>query len=140
MKQVELNRSQERILDQLAKSSDFWGSVRAKYAEFGSLTHRQFEVFERDAARLEWQRDAQRIGGLPVRNRFRVGKSPRCAHRGEPYCQSSATNVIGTYGYCADHASEAREEFDSWKRERDEERARASASSRVANEAGAESA
>ena len=127
MKQVELTRSQERILDQLAQSSDFWGSVRAKYADFGSLTHRQFEIFERDAARLEWQRDAQRIGGLPVRNRFRVGNQPRCAHREQPYCESVATVVVGRYGYCADHADVAREEFDSWRRSRDEARARASA-------------
>jgi hypothetical protein len=130
--QIELNKKQERILDDLAKTSGFWGSIRAKYAEFGSLTQRQFEIFERDAERIEWQRDAPRVDGVPVRNRYQTdaGK-PRCAHRAQPWCQSAATIVVGRWGYCVDHAEEARTELGEWCAARDAERAQERAAEAV---------
>src|ERR1700729_914682 len=122
MEQIELSRKQERILDALAESSRFWGSIRAKYAEFGALTARQFELFERDAARMEWQRGAQRIGDVAVRNKLKTAGKPRCAHREQPWCHAVASIVVGSWGYCGQHAPQAQEELDDWKGARNEER------------------
>lgn len=120
--QIELSTREEKRLDDLAKTSPFWGSIRARYAEWGALTARQHELFVRDCERAEWQKDAQRIaGGTPIRNKFRVGGKPRCAHRAEQ-CQSVATVVVGTFGYCAAHEADATEELTSWKHDRDAER------------------
>jgi hypothetical protein len=121
--QIELNRKQERVLDDLAKRSEFWGSIRAKYAEFGALTAKQFELFERDSARVEWQKSAQRIAGVPVRNKLKVCGQPRCADRSRPWCDQPATIVVGDWAYCDQHANNARKELDDWRRARHAERA-----------------
>jgi hypothetical protein len=85
------------------------------------LTDSQYECFERDAARISWQRSAPKIGGVPVRNKFRAGKSPRCASRAE-FCPSAATQVVGQFAYCINHVDAAREEYDEWIAARRQER------------------
>lgn len=121
--QIELTKKEEARLDDLAKTSQFWASVRCRYAEWGALTQKQHLLFIRDSERAEWQHDAQRIVGVPVRNKFHVagGKQPRCAHRAEQ-CQAVATVVVGTFGYCSLHEADAREELVAWKADRDAER------------------
>ncbi len=106
----------------MAKTSQFWSSIRARYAFFGALTAKQHSLFIRDCERAEWQKDAQRIAGIPVRNKFKVGgKQPRCANRGEQ-CPEIAAVVIGTFGYCQAHEADATEDLNAWKADRDAER------------------
>jgi hypothetical protein len=132
MKQIELSRSQEIALDNLARSSKFWSSVRAKYAEFGALTSRQFEILEDAIERRAWQRSALRVAGAPVRNRYKTdGGKPRCAHAERPWCTAAATIIVGALGYCAAHARAAMEARDEWLRARAEERAQGRAAEEV---------
>jgi hypothetical protein len=122
MTQHTLSASEERLLNTLALRRPFWGAVRAKYAEFGTLTDGQFECFQRDIARVEWERSAPKLGGVPVRNKFRAGKKPRCATRDE-FCPQAAVAVVGQFGYCSDHFESAREAFNEWNAARIAERA-----------------
>ncbi|HTV72165.1 MAG TPA: hypothetical protein VME66_00465 [Candidatus Acidoferrales bacterium] len=126
-KSVELTRSQERTLDEFAKTSDFWSRVRSAYAAYGGLTERQHELFQRQLERDAWKADAQRLGGIPIRNRFRTtdGK-PRCADRAKPYCESAATIIVGSFAFCERHAPTAKGEHDEWLASRREENARRS--------------
>jgi hypothetical protein len=121
MTQHTLSAAEEKLLDTLAQRRPFWGAVRAKYAEFGSLTTGQYECFQRDASRIEWERGAPRVGGTPVRNKFRAGKQPRCASR-EEFCKEPATTVVGVFGYCAEHVEDAREAYNEWNAARIAER------------------
>lgn len=118
--QVELSKREEARLDDLAKTSTFWASVRCRYAEWGALTQKQNSLFIRDCSRAEWMDGAQKIVGVPVRNKFHVvgGKQPRCANRGEQ-CPEIATVVIGTFGYCAAHSDAATEDLNAWKADRE---------------------
>jgi hypothetical protein len=122
MTQHTLSSREEKMLDKLAEGSPFWGAIRAKYAEFGALTDRQHELFERDAARITWQRSAPKVNGQPVRNKFKAGKSPRCASRTE-FCPSAATSVVGQFGYCNTHVDDAQADYDEWIAARKSERA-----------------
>jgi len=113
MTQHTLSAAEEKLLDTLAQRRPFWGTVRAKYAEYGAMTDGQYECFTRDAARIEWERNAPRISGTPVRNKFRSGKKPRCASR-DKFCPEPATTVVGQFGYCAEHTEDAREAYNDW--------------------------
>jgi hypothetical protein len=114
-KQVELTRSQERQLDEFARASDFWSRIRAAYADYGGLTEKQYALFERQREKDAWKADAQRLNGVPIRNRFRTSDGkPRCADRSKPYCESEATIIVGSFAFCTAHAASAKEEYDGW--------------------------
>jgi hypothetical protein len=123
-KSIELTRSQERALDDFAKISDFWGRIRAAYAEYGSLTEKQYALFERQIERDAWKSDAQRLNAVPIRNRFRTADGkPRCADRAKPYCENAATIIVGTFAFCEQHAAAAKDQYDEWMASRREQRA-----------------
>jgi hypothetical protein len=115
-KQVELKRSEERALDEFAKTSDFWSRVRAAYAQYGSLTERQYELLTNQIQKDAWKADAQRLNGIPIRNRFRTEDGlPRCADRAKPYCENEATVIVGAFAFCGDHAEKAQSDLDEWR-------------------------
>ncbi len=115
----ELTREEQRALDHMAETSDFWSRIRASAAEYDGLTEKQYERFLQQVERDSWMAGAQRVNGVPVRNKFRTGgRKPRCADREKPYCESEATVVVGTYAYCSEHAEAARESLDQWKASR----------------------
>lgn len=115
-KQIAISKSEEHALDDLAHQSDFWSRIRAAYAAYDALTERQYELLREHIARNSWKRNAARVAGHPVRNKYCAGDgTPRCAHRGTPWCKATSTRVVGAFGYCAEHADEARAEFDAWK-------------------------
>lgn len=121
--QVALSRSEEKWLDEFAQGSEFWASIRAKYAEFDGLTEKQYAALKRDIERNGWKRNAPKLNGVSVRNKFTTRDgSPRCGHAGKPWCQSAATVVVGSFGYCRDHEDAAREALAEWKRTRDSKR------------------
>jgi hypothetical protein len=124
-KQITLSRSEEKLLDDLADSNDFWCSIRAKYAEFDALTEAQYVLLRGEIERRAWQRGANRVAGQPVRNKF-ASKSgePKCAHRTKPFCTEIATIVVGQWGYCAQHAPAAATALEAWRAERIAERQR----------------
>lgn len=128
IKQIVITKSDERLLDDLANRSDFWSSIRAKYAEYGTLTERQHDLLVEEREKHAWRKDAPRIGGVAIRNRFATeGGRPRCAHRGKPWCREAATVVVGTFGYCHDHAGEAEDDLNDWLEARKAERAQQTA-------------
>lgn len=92
-----------------------WSRIRVAYAEFGGLTEKQFSLFQRQLERDAWKADAQRLGGVPIRNRFRTSDGkPRCADRAKPYCESAATIIVGSFAFCDEHAAAAKEDYDDW--------------------------
>jgi hypothetical protein len=124
IKQIAITKSDERLLDDLANGSDFWSSIRAKYAEYGTLTERQRDLLVEEREKQAWRKDALRIGGVAIRNKFTTqGGRPRCAHRGKPWCEDAATIVVGAFGFCHDHAGEAEDELKDWLDARKAERA-----------------
>lgn len=124
-KQIAITRTEEMLLDELAETSAFWSSVRAKYAEYGALTERQHELLSEEREKRSWTKSATKIGGVPVRNRYLTDKAqPRCAHRGKPYCRYEATHVVGSFGFCNEHTLEAREALKTWLDDKRAERAR----------------
>ena len=122
-KSVSLSREEVRALDRLAETYDFWSRIRAAYIEFDALTERQYEIFMRQIDRDSWKASAQRVHGVAIRNKFRTeGGKPRCAHRGKPYCQNEAVQVVGTYAYCLEHLEEAKESLEDWRAAREAEK------------------
>jgi hypothetical protein len=121
MTQHTLSGAQEKLLDKLSEGSAFFGNLRARYFEFGSMTDGQFDCFERAAAKITWQRSAPKVAGIPVRNKFRAGKVPRCATRSE-FCPAVATAVVGQFGYCSEHIESALADYDEFIAARKAER------------------
>jgi len=116
----ELTREEQRALDRMAETSDFWSRIRASAAEYDGLTEKQYNLFVQQVERDSWKAGALRVNGVPVRNKFRTGgRKPRCADREKPYCESEATVVVGTYAYCGEHAEAARESLEQWKSSRE---------------------
>ncbi len=110
-----LKKSEERALDELAKTSAFWSSVRAGYAQYDGLTLKQYDRLVETLERNAWKADAQRVAGAPVRNKFKTEHGePRCGHRGKPFCPAAATVVVGSFGYCKDHAAATQRDLDDW--------------------------
>ena len=75
---MNISKSEEHWLDEFAKSSEFWASVRAKYAEFDGLTPRQYEILTENIERNEWKKDASKVAGVPVRNKFKTRDGEDC--------------------------------------------------------------
>lgn len=114
-KSHELTKAEESDLDRLSESSGFWARVRAAYAEWGTLTARQYTLLIQEREKGAWRRDALRVDGKPVRNRFTGADGrPLCANRAKPWCREPATVVVGAFGYCDGHAGAARTEWDAW--------------------------
>lgn len=122
MSQKTLSKSEERALDGLAASSEFWASVRAGYAEYDGLTEKQYDRFVEALEKNAWRADAPTIDGKLVRNKFKTKSgAAKCANRAKPFCHAAASIVIGAYAYCADHAAEAQADLDAWLEARKQE-------------------
>ncbi len=111
-----LTIAEEKDLDRLADGSEFFGRIRAAFAEWGTLTHRQYEVFSQARDRDAWRKGAKQIGGVSVRNRYETPDgSVLCGSRAKPSCRAVATIVVGNFGYCSEHADEAKRGLDEWR-------------------------
>ncbi|PZR56280.1 MAG: hypothetical protein DLM50_08395 [Candidatus Meridianibacter frigidus] len=121
-KQISLSQGDEARLDALADRNKFWASVRAAYADFGTLTQRQYELLHEQVSRDAWRANAPIVDGVAARNQFATAEGrPRCANRAKPYCREEATQVVGSFAYCPAHVMEARAAYDEWLREKKSE-------------------
>ena len=105
-----LTQAEQRDLDRLAQGNEFFGRLRAAYAEWGSLTPKQYAALKNARERDSWRKDALMVNGIAVKNKYETSGKPKCAHHGKPYCNDVATVVVGTFGYCSEHSTEARED------------------------------
>lgn len=115
---VTLSTAEQHDLEILAKNSVFFGRLRAAYAEWDSLTPRQYEALSEARKNMAWQKNAVTVAGVLVRNRYlTTDGEPLCGHRGKPSCRAEATVVIGGFGYCEAHVDSAKESFAAWKKD-----------------------
>lgn len=110
MKRFTIKKIWNRILEHLAIRSRVWRSTLSK-GECDVCKKRRRAMLEhryRYAQRLRFDK-AQHVNGIAVRNRFRVRGKPRCANHVRRRCRRIATTVVGSYGYCQQHANAAKD-------------------------------
>ncbi|MHB8704026.1 MAG: hypothetical protein ACYC8W_07820 [Candidatus Tyrphobacter sp.] len=107
-----LTAPQMKALQKLADDSDYFASLEAAAKNYGGLSDKQYESFQRSF----WKADAQLVDDKPVRNKFKTSDGhARCADRQQPYCTRAAVVVVGPFAFCKMHENQAIDSYNAFR-------------------------